>query len=101
MLGHPLTEMLGLIDDFKMSVGQLVEGNPDDANGLMQMIHKKHQELWSNIRNEAPDFRPYGESHPKHLPSYQFLQAEGDSNSDVVPGKESIYIRTVTESIKK
>jgi hypothetical protein len=60
---EPLAEIMRLIGAFVRDIEHLVTGSPDN-NGLIQSLRGPRNEFKKEIRQTAPDFRPF--EHPRN-----------------------------------
>ncbi|KAJ7107935.1 hypothetical protein C8R44DRAFT_986987 [Mycena epipterygia] len=77
----PVSEIATLLHIFVGKLHKILEGVPR-ANGLLQVIRPAQERFRRDIRNTAPDFRPFEES-LEQLPFYpEFLDPSFLSNED-------------------
>jgi hypothetical protein len=55
---EPMVEIMKRIGDFVRSIEHIVAGAPDE-NGLIQALLKPREQFKKEIRQTAPDFRPF------------------------------------------
>jgi len=94
--------MLRLISEFVRSVERLVAGSPG-KDGLIQTLRKPREEFKGNIRQTAPDFRPF--ERPRDvaalplLPPPRFLlNEEPESESQPLDATQAIFVEDVMET---
>jgi hypothetical protein len=99
---EPKLEMLRLISQFVRSVEHLVAGTPE-KDGLIQTLRKSQEGFKGNIRQTAPDFRPF--ERPKSisalplLPPPRFLSnEEPDSESQPLDATRALFVEDVMET---
>ena len=96
---EPMEEMFRLIGLFTGSLQHLVHGTPE-SDGLMQTLRKSREEFKGNIRQTAPDFRPF--ERPKNasamplLPPPRFLSnEEPESGLQPLDATQAIFVEDV------
>jgi hypothetical protein len=63
--GEPVPVVMGLIDDFRQDINQLVTGKPEDGeNGLIQIFREQANIFGEIIFARAPCFRPFNNPGP-------------------------------------
>ena len=99
---EPKVEMLRLISQFVRSVERLVTGTPG-KDGLIQTLRKPQEEFKGNIRQTAPDFRPF--ERPRDvaalplLPPPRFLSnEEPESEWQPLDATRAIFVEDVMET---
>ena len=99
---EPKVEMLRLISQFVRSVERLVTGTPG-KDGLIQTLRKPREEFKGNIRQTAPDFRPF--ERPRDvaalplLPPPRFLSnEEPESEWQPLDATRAIFVEDVMET---
>ena len=100
---EPMEEMFKLVDLFVGSLQCLVDGTPE-KDGLIQTLRKSQEVFKGDIRQTAPDFRPFerprnGSTVPL-LPPPRFLSnEEPESVSQPLDTTRAIFVEDVMEKL--
>ena len=99
-----MEEMFRLTGLFVNSLKHLVNGT-SESDGLIQTLRKPREEFKGNIRQTAPDFRPF--ERPKNvsavpvLPPPRFLSnEEPESELQPLDATQAIFVEDVMERAK-
>ena len=99
-----MEEMFRLIGLFAGSLQDLVRGTPE-SDGLIQTLREPREEFKGNIRQTAPDFRPFerpknGSAMPLLPPPHFLSNEEPESGSQPLDATQAIFVEDVMKRAK-
>jgi hypothetical protein len=99
-----MEEMFRLIDLFVGSLQHLVDGTPE-KDGLIQTLRKSQEGFKGDIRQTAPDFRPFerprnGSAIPLLQPPHFLSNEEPESVSQPLDATRAMFVEDVMNTTK-